>query len=132
MIRFEIKSNEFSYDLKALALSFFPEKGCEVLQRKDWRESGGYPLRCVMDGRELIWAELPGNYDKNQVKELVYRCFAEESGRLLPWGILTGIRPVKIPLRMLMEGRTREEAAACLREEYLVTESRVRDRKSVV
>lgn len=126
MIRFEIKSNEFSYDLKALALSFFPEKGCEVLQRKDWRESGGYPLRCVMDGRELIWAELPGNYDKNQVKELVYRCFAEESGRLLPWGILTGIRPVKIPLRMLMEGRTREEAAACLREEYLVTESRVR------
>ena len=33
MIRFEIKSNEFSYDLKALALSFFPEKGCEVLQR---------------------------------------------------------------------------------------------------
>lgn len=126
MIRFEIKNNEFSYDLKALALSFFPDQGCEVAQRTEWRGSGGYPLRCVMDGRELIRVELPGTYEKNQVKELVYRRFVEESGRTLPWGILTGIRPAKIPLRMLMEGKTREEAAACLREEYLVTESRVR------
>ena len=126
MIRFEIKSNEFSYDLKALALSFFPEKNCDVVKREEWRGHCGYPLRCVMDGREILSADLPEDYSKNSVKELVYRCFVKESGRTLPWGILTGIRPAKIPLRMQMEGRNREEIAVCLREEYLVAEPKVK------
>lgn len=126
MIRFEIKSNEFSYDLKALALSFFPEKGCDVVLREEWRESSGYPIHCEMDGREILHENLPEGYSKNRVKELVYSCFVKISGHTLPWGILTGIRPAKIPLRMRMEGRGREETAACLREEYLVSEPKIR------
>lgn len=126
MIRFEIKSNEFSYDLKALALNFFPEKTCDVVQKEEWRESPGYPIRCEMDGREILCEDLPEGYSKNSVKALVYLCFVKESGHTLPWGILTGIRPAKIPLRMRMEGRGREEIASCLREEYLVSEPKVR------
>lgn len=125
MITFEIKSNEFAYDLKALALSFFPEKECRVVQFPGSGECRGYPLRCRIDGREVICADLPENYSKNSVKAFVYRCFAKESGRTLPWGILTGIRPAKIPLRMFMEGRKRDEIAACLRAEYLVSETKV-------
>lgn len=128
MIRFYIKNNEFSYDLKALALSFFPEKGCEVVSRDSLSLPGGrtYPICCEIDGRKVIDTELPEGYDKNSVKQLVYRRLVEESGRSLPWGILTGIRPAKIPLRMFMEGKTREEIAACLREEYLVDEPKVK------
>ncbi len=126
MIRFEIKSNEFSYDLKALALSFFPEKRCDVVQKEEWRESSGYPVRCEMDGRQILYEDLPEGYSKNSVKALVYHCFVKQSGHTLPWGILTGIRPAKIPLRMRMEGRGREETASCLREEYLVSEPKVR------
>ena len=49
MIQFEIKKNhkgngEFSYDLQALAVSFYPEKQCVVNLRDDWQERSGYPF----------------------------------------------------------------------------------------
>lgn len=125
MITFEIKGNEFSYDLKALALSFFPEKECQVVHKEDWDGCHGYPIRCRMDDREILCETLPENYSKNRVKELVYHCFAKESGHTLPWGILTGIRPAKIPLRLFMDGRDRAEIATCLKKEYLVSEPKV-------
>lgn len=130
MIQFEIKKNkngtgEFSYDLKALALSFFPGQECLVTEREDWVEQTGYPARCRMDGR-VVWEEhLPEGYTKNQVKASLYRSLSRLSGRQLPWGILTGIRPAKIPLRMYMDGMSREEIADCLRREYLVRENKI-------
>ena len=35
---------------------------------------------------------------------MVYRTLSEVSGKELPWGDLTGIRPTKIPMKMLEEG----------------------------
>ena len=61
MITFEIKGNEFSYDLKALALSFFPEKECQVVHKEDWDGCHGYPVRCRMDDREILCETLPEN-----------------------------------------------------------------------
>lgn len=131
MIRFEIKENnahpgEFSYDLKALALSFFPDKDCQVTEREDWADKKGYPIRCRLDEEELLAGELPEGYTKNSVKEVVYKAFVKACGRTLPWGILTGIRPAKIPLRMLMEGKPREEIEKILCEEYLVSKGKIR------
>lgn len=37
-------------------------------------------------------------------KRMVYRTLSEVSGKELPWGDLTGIRPTKIPMKMLEEG----------------------------
>ena len=59
MIEYEIKKNpgqpaEFSYDLKALALDFYPEKECEVREREDWNGTDGYPLVCRIDGEEVV------------------------------------------------------------------------------
>lgn len=130
MIQFEIRkkgqrSGEFSYDLRALAQSFFPEKACEILLREDLPEAG-YPIRCVIDGEELLSVHLEEGYDKNQVKSVVYQALSRKSGRSLPWGILTGIRPAKIPLQMLMRGMKRSEIEKSLREEYLLAPGKVR------
>ena len=46
---------------------------------------------------------------KNALKEHLYRLLEEETGQPLPWGTLTGIRPTKIPMQMLDEGKTKEE-----------------------
>lgn len=131
MIQFEIKkrgqhSGEFSYDLRALAQSFFPEKTCEILLREEVPDEKGYPIRCVMDGKEILSVHLEAGYDKNQVKAVVYEALSRQSGRPLPWGILTGIRPAKIPLRMLMKGMDRSEIEKSLREEYLLAPGKVR------
>lgn len=126
MVRYEIKSREFSYDLQALALSFFPEKECVLQERGDWAEREGYPLFCEVDGEVWLDEELPAGYTKNSVKAKVYQCFSKKSGRPLFWGILTGIRPAKIPFRMIMEGVGRGEIERRLREEYLVSGRKVR------
>ena len=53
---------------------------------------------------------------KNALKEHLYRLLEEETGQPLPWGTLTGIRPTKIPMQMLDEGKTKEEIAGFLKE----------------
>ena len=58
---------------------------------------------------------------KNECKRAVYRLLSEYTQRELPWGSLTGIRPTKIALSMLMEGRRNVEIAQRMREEYLVS-----------
>lgn len=131
MIQFEIKKNvthpgEFSYDLKALALSFFPEEECRVTEREDWMADEGYPLRCTMGETVILSVKLPPSYTKDSVKMTVYRAFSKKTKRQLPWGILTGIRPAKIPLRMLMEGQKREDVEEQLSTVYAVAENKVR------
>ena len=43
------------------------------------------------------------------------------TGVSLPWGTLTGIRPTKIPMAMLEEGKTNREIAEYMRETYLTS-----------
>ena len=47
---------------------------------------------------------------KNALKENLYHLLEEVTGQSLPWGTLTGIRPTKIPMQLLDEGKTKEEA----------------------
>lgn len=131
MIEYEIKKDpgrpaEFSYDLKALALDFYPEKECEVREREDWSGMDGYPLVCRIDGEEVVHTVLEPGYDKNTVKGLLYEMFTGRCGHRLPWGILTGIRPAKIPLRLMWEGKNREQIEDILRREYYLTDNKIR------
>ncbi len=54
-------------------------------------------------------AGIPRTEVKNVLKQLIYRGLSKYSGKELPWGTLTGIRPTKIPMTMLEEGKGREE-----------------------
>lgn len=54
-----------------------------------------------------------------------YDAGVQALGQEPPWGALTGVRPVKLPTRVLWEGGTPEEAAAQLRELYHVSPRRV-------
>ena len=58
---------------------------------------------------------------KDLLKTELYGYLAEQSGRTLPWGDLTGIRPVKLVMGMLDEGMTNPEAAAAMRDRYKVS-----------
>jgi oxygen-independent coproporphyrinogen-3 oxidase len=62
---------------------------------------------------------------KNQLKQTLYRLLSESTGRTLPWGTLTGIRPTKIPMKLLEEGRQEEEIASYMRDTYLATDEKI-------
>ncbi len=62
---------------------------------------------------------------KNRLKQNLYRLLSDYSGRTLPWGTLTGIRPVKIPMDMLENGKGDEEIRGYMREKYFATDEKI-------
>lgn len=94
-------------------------------------ENGGLNL-CLWDGGEKLLgekqkAELPEERKegKNVLKACLYELLSEVTGKKLPWGTLTGIRPTKIPMAMYEAGKSREEAAAHLRQVYKASEEKI-------
>ena len=55
---------------------------------------------------------------KSLLKRLLYQALKESSGKELPWGTLTGIRPTKIPMAMLEKGMKNTEIADYMRKTY--------------
>jgi len=49
----------------------------------------------------------------------------QETGLEQPWGILTGVRPIKLMHEGLRQGRSRDEIRQMLREDYLVAEDKI-------
>ena len=58
---------------------------------------------------------------KDSIKYELYHVLQQLSGRSLPWGNLTGIRPAKLAMAMLEEGKSNPEIASEMRKRYLVS-----------
>ena len=67
-------------------------------------EGKTYPFVSVFPDARL-------NMAKRNTKLGLYDALSASTGRSLPWGTLTGIRPTKIPMTKLEEGWSREEIA---------------------
>ena len=64
--------------------------------------------------------------NKDIVKSLLYGMLSEYTGKTLPWGNLTGIRPAKLATEMLENGKTPREAEEEMKSLYLVSEKKAR------
>lgn len=63
---------------------------------------------------------------KNRLKQLIYVSLSRQTGKELPWGTLTGIRPTKIPMTQMEEGKAEEEILASMQETYFISEEKGR------
>ena len=63
---------------------------------------------------------------KNIMKRLVYDLLKEKTGRELPWGTLSGIRPTKIPYKLKERGHTDEDILRHMRENFYVSPEKAR------
>ncbi len=61
---------------------------------------------------------------KDELKRRLYTALSSITGRKLPWGSLTGIRPTKLSLAMLEEGMPYSTAVDRLMRDYLVSEAK--------
>ena len=59
--------------------------------------------------------------NKDALKYALYQLLVKLTGRILPWGNLTGIRPAKLAMGMIESGMKNTEAAREMREKYLVS-----------
>ena len=69
----------------------------------------------LMDAHELRKA------NKDSLKYALYNVLVKLTGRTLPWGNLTGIRPAKLAMGMIESGMKNTEIAQEMRERYLVS-----------
>ena len=106
--------------------SLAPEDIWEELTKAEGREPEEKGLEGLADdlGNLPVTEEDAAQAEKRAVTRRVYRFLCEESGRELAWGTLTGVRPTKLPMQMLEEGKDREEITEFLKKEYFVTPSK--------
>lgn len=64
--------------------------------------------------------------EKTNLKQQLYIELSRQTGRKLPWGTLTGIRPVRIREMLEAKGCSQAETDAELRERFMISESKLR------
>ena len=62
---------------------------------------------------------------KNQIKRRLYVLLMEQTGKTLPWGTLTGIRPTKIAMTKLAEGDTPEQVFRYMKQTYFTSNEKI-------
>lgn len=65
---------------------------------------------------------------KNSLKRLIYRAMNNVTGRELPWGTLTGIRPTKIPMSLLERKKpmSYDKIYSYMKDIYYVSDEKIR------
>ena len=76
----------------------------------------------VYTWRHPDWVS-PADY-KRVFGRFLYNALREETGISLPWGNLTGIRPTKIAMTMLDEGKSEQDVAFYLMNEHFVSDEK--------
>ena len=92
------------------------------------KEQGELPLEedvIPLPGRTFAADFSDKTEAKNVLKRNLYEMLSSYTGKTLPWGTLTGIRPVKIPMKFLEEGKSREEIRAYMKETYFTSEEKI-------
>ncbi len=62
---------------------------------------------------------------KNDLKIGLYDMLVRLTGRRLPWGSLTGIRPTKIPMQLLTQGKGEEEIFSYMKRLYQASDEKI-------
>lgn len=129
--------NDASYeqDIRELMMAFYPGESFAHEKQEDVSlyiegiykgEEGIFCLRVLDHDRVQDERSFPVDYEKRletktAIKRELYAMLSARTGKTLPWGTLTGIRPTKIAMTRLEEGQTEEEIRAFMRDTYLTS-----------
>ncbi len=117
----QLDREEFLYDIHSLVKSFFPDDDVSIY-------TDGDTAKCEAARDLLLYVHIPEIDDRKRVKDSLKREFYETlsdyTGRTLPWGTLSGIRPTKIPMKMLEEGLPESVIRKRIQDTYLVSDQK--------
>ena len=142
--KIEVKVNipSYEYDIHSLVKAFYPKAEVSVQVKEafetdctlklDVKFTDSHVEIQTYDNDQPMYKgddELPDTLTRKEVKDrfkrLVYNALSEHSGKKLPWGTLTGIRPTKIPMAMLEEGASDEEIKVYMEETYYCSDEKI-------
>ncbi len=151
MIAVIVNTEGYEYDIHSLVKAFYPQSDVKVFVEgeKEFTSDAGLPMIRIVRSRERILllsackgtegegagvirreAALEPESDKvrvkNILKQMLYQVLSEYTGRTLPWGTLTGIRPTRIAMTFLEQGQTPAEIFRYMQDTYFVSEQKGR------
>lgn len=114
---------------KAVGDSVAIEDDSRVLAEASKEISVDYSLE-ELQNMEKMQRKSRENRIKNILKQLTYKVISQYTGKELPWGILTGIRPTKIAMSVLENADSTENIDdsiyKLLKEEYYVSDEKIK------
>ena len=97
--------------------------------RDDQRVSGFVRVTSPSSGgvitREAAYSDLDRPRVKNHMKRVLYEVLSAVTGKELPWGTMTGIRPTKVPMKMIREGLSDELIRDHMKAVYLCSDEKI-------
>ena len=116
----QLNSDIFEMDIRGLAMAFFPGQELQVVlgegqqmqndclhivQNPKWLAITYLEDGQILAEEEELVTEEDHKLQRDQLKRMMYRVLKKGLGKELPWGTLSGIRPVKIARTALEFGR---------------------------
>ncbi len=147
MITVSLSEANFEYDIHSLVKAFFPKEDVKVfadlekiaqLEQKETplfhmevlfeRDSQSIDME-IQGGKQPMSIKTEVDFSdrtetKNRLKRALYQMLSEYTGQTLPWGTLTGIRPTKIPMKMLEEGVSEQSIRTYMKDTYDCSEEK--------
>lgn len=121
-IGIQLDKNDFMYDVHSLVKGFFPDDSVSIFTVSD--------IEKCQETRDLLYCVTIPEYSnrkeaKDQLKRNLYEMLSDYTGKKLPWGTLSGIRPTKIPMKCLEEQMSEDDIIDILRSRYFVSEKKI-------
>ena len=116
-----INEDKYQYDIHSLFKAFWPHEEVRVIAGNP----GDFPEKEEdITGADFVTRINVTGKTKDEVKQEIYRRESEKTGKLLPWGDLTGIRPTRIAMNLIEEGKSDTEVTAFMKEHYFVSDEK--------
>lgn len=114
-------TDKYSYDIHSLYKAFYPEEEIRVLPGN----KGDFPEKekDISDKDEISFIDVEKT--KNELKKSIYVDLSNKTGKKLPWGNLTGIRPTRIVMNLMEEGKSDEEIVEYMKNVYCVSDEKI-------
>lgn len=124
-IKIKLNNMKYRYDVYQMFNIYFP------LDEIKFLDDGDYIVNILDNKLEFLYNEyhkesLISENIKENIKRLVFSSLKDITKEEYPWGILVGIRPSKIALKYLEEGKTEEEIIDIFKKNHLAVEEKAK------
>lgn len=135
---------DFLFEVQSLVKAFYPSDNIVYVKEENQQEGAAYGeasgqkdtrriiikaedamagIRFEEYGKSILDETIPipaGNRReyKNHLKHLIYSQLSKLTGKELPWGTLTGVRPTKLIMELAEENKDREEILGFMNRTY--------------
>ena len=130
-----VKNHKFHFELENLTRLFFPNEKITVI--RDFSKPQPPYIYTEVSDKITISVNI-GSFNKSETAvkkltdddnelvsaQLLYKLLCDFTGLTQPWGILTGVRPVKL-LRRLAEESSEEQAVKKFEKDFFVSDEKI-------